>query len=100
MKKEDIEIKIAQLVGLFDYLLSIEDFPAYKKLKENYYNLLCTIQQRLRLEDIQEVDFRVVQSSFRIMMEAPPRDITLGKYILDRMQEIYEIQIKIIKSGK
>ena len=100
MKKEDIEIKIAQLVGLFDFLLSKEDFPAYKKLKENYYKLFCTIQQRVKLEDVQEVDFRVVQSSFRIMMEAPPRDMLLGKYILDRMQEIYDMQIKIIKPAK
>ncbi len=100
MNKEDLETKLAQLIGLFDYLLAIEDFSAYKQLKDSYNRLFCLIKQHKKLEDIKEDNFRVVQSSFRILLEAPPNDKVLGKYILDKMQEIYEMQIKILKSAK
>ena len=94
MNKEELEIKLIKTIGLFEYLLFNEPFDAYNQLKSNYENLLSIIQKR-NIEDINSDDFLVLQSSFRIMFEAPPKDIVLGRYILDRMQEIYEIQIKM-----
>lgn len=97
MRKNELEVNVIQLIGIFKYLLFIENFPAYGKLLENYSDLLINIQVRRNIEDIVEYDFKPVESSFRILQEAPPRDVKLGMYILERMQEIYEIQREIIK---
>jgi len=93
MKKE-LEIKISQLIGLFSYLIYTEDFKAYRRIKSNYEILFENLTQK---ENIRDEDFVVIQSSLRVFDEAPPKDKALGKYILCKMEEIYELKNKIEK---
>jgi hypothetical protein len=95
MEKEDLELRIIKLIGVLEYLYSIEQFPAYNQLKQLYFSLYERIYEKNKFDEIKEIEFEVIQSSFRIFLEAPPKDKILGKYILDRMQEIYEIQNKL-----
>lgn len=90
MDKRNLEIKLIKLIGILDYLYSIESFSAYNQLILMYSTLLKRIESK-KVEDINKFDFESIQAAFRILVEAPPKDKSLGKYILDRMQEIYEI---------
>jgi len=93
MKKE-LEIKISQLIGLFGYLIYIEDFRAYRRIKSNYEILFENLTQN---EIIRDEDFVVIQSSLRVFDEAPPKDKVFGKYVLTKMEDIYELKNKIGK---
>lgn len=101
MKKEvEIETKIKQLIDLLDRLIVIEDFNAYKKLRANYYEVYNSLLNRKKSASFSEIDFRKIQSSFRIFFEAPPKNEILGLEIIKTMQEIYELQIQILDSNK
>jgi len=97
--KEELQIKIIKLIGLFEYLMSIENFGAYEDLKQKYQKLLNNLLQCQTSKDINKDTFNIIESAFRIMMDAPPKDNYIGKYILDRMQDIYLVQKNIIQKN-
>lgn len=87
MKITDLEYKIIQLIALFDYLISIEEQEAYCCVRKQYQKLLIQLGEVKN----QNFDFSLIQNVFRLMFEAPTNDKFLGKYILDKMQEIYDL---------
>lgn len=94
---KELEIKISELIILLNYLISVEDFPVYKKLKKNFENLYYNI---LNKQNISNEDFIVIQSCLRIYDDAPPKNYELGRKILDKMMEIYELRDRNINKGR
>jgi hypothetical protein len=96
MKKDDLEMKIIKLIGLYDYLITINATEAYHHIRKQYQIL---VEKLKRYETIQDVDvsiFDTVLNVFRIYLEAGAcKDSNLDKYILDKMQEIYLLQKEI-----
>lgn len=94
----EIEIKLIKLISLFDYLIYLEDFGAYKTLLKLHKRCLLNLKGK-QVNELIEEDFEPLINVFRIYMEAPPSDSKLGKYILDMMQEFYELQERVLKQN-
>ena len=97
MSKKELEIKIIQLIGLFDYLISINGTIAYHSVKNKYKIVLEKLIKCESIQDVSKEVFDELLNVFRIFMETPTRDVILGQYILGKMQEIYLIQEEMKK---
>lgn len=94
--KEELQLRIIKLMGLFEYLISMEKNPGiFIDIKKKYQKLLDSLSTYGDIVEIGGDEFDIVESVFRMMYDAPTRDIHLGRYILDRMQEIYLLSKKI-----
>lgn len=94
MKKELI-IKVEEVLELLDILLSKERFIAYHDLKKIYISFLETLNKN---DNLRKSDFLIIQNCMRIFFEAPPspKNKEIGLEILNKMDEIYKIKMKII----
>lgn len=93
--KEELQYKIIKLIGLFDYLISINGTEAYHLIRKKYQILLENLMQYENIQAVNQETFDILLNVFKLFLEAPPKNVDLGKYILDRMQEIYLIQKEI-----
>lgn len=85
-----IEYKLIELITLYRYLISIENFDVYKKILSKY---------EMVLKDNTLNNFSSLENVFRLYLEAPPKDKILGEYILNKMQDFYEDYSKIEESS-
>ena len=92
--REELQLRVIKLIGLFDYLISIEKNPGvFITIKKKYQSLLLALNNdQIALNSGL---FDVIQSVGKMMYDTPTNNISLGKYILDQMQEIYIISKKV-----
>lgn len=97
--KEELQLKVSDIVRLFDYLYSKENFTVYLDIGNQYQLLYNKLIELDSIDKITEDTFSVIQNVFRLFMEAPPKDLVLGKSLLEKMQEIYLIQVQILNKS-
>lgn len=87
-----IKFKLIELIALLKYLIHSENFDVYKKILSRYSLVLEKINSD---KNIKKEFFDPLQNVFRLYLEAPPKDKVIGRYILDKMQELYEDYSKL-----
>ena len=90
------KVKIIKLIALFEYLAHVETSPAFKKILKAYNNVYLAISNKEE-KNISEKDFKPLLNVYKIYSEARPKDLLLGKYVMDKMQEFYNYQKKIVE---
>lgn len=93
------KIKIIKLIALFEYLVTVESSGAYIKI----LNALEEVNQRIFNKDeknLTKEDFHPLINIYRIYSEVKPYDLKLGKHIMDKMQEFYDLQNEILDKNK
>ena len=89
-----IKEKLVEVISLFKYLTYIDNFNVYNKILNNYQKVYRGIKNKENSEICKE-DFEPVLNVFRMFMEAVPSEKYLTKYILEKMQEVYEFHEKL-----
>lgn len=93
--KERLENKIIELIKLLDAMAIGHRFSSYNKVKNNYSKLLELIKIKNQ-DEITEEDFDIIQNCIRMVLEAPQKDYLSGINVLNKMQEIYDIQTELL----
>lgn len=93
-----LSVRIAKIMALFEYLISIENFSAYTKILHLYRICLINIIDKEN-DEISEEDLSSLLNVSRLFFEAPPSNKILMKFIIDKMQESYELERKIIEQN-
>tara|TARA_R110002051_G_scaffold272525_4_gene333014 strand:+ start:799 stop:1086 length:288 start_codon:yes stop_codon:yes gene_type:complete len=88
--------KLIKVIALFEYLIQIEDSSTYRQILTAYNQLLLNINNKEKVDFI-KADFKPLQNVYKMYYESPSADKVLGKYILNLMQELYEIELQIFK---
>lgn len=94
--KENLKIKVEELLKLLDVLLLEDKFIAYHHIKKIYLEFLKSLNEKRIIE---KKDFSIIQNCMRIFLEAPSGNYELETKILDKMQEIYDIEDSIEKNN-
>ena len=92
--KENLKTKVEELLRLLDILLLEDKFIAYHHIKKIYIEFLKLLNEK---KEVEKDDFSVIQNCMRIFLEAPSGNYELETKILDKMQEIYDIEDSIKK---
>lgn len=91
----ELKLKLIKLIALFEYLNYVENFKAYKDILKLYKKVWSNIENKEQKQMFEE-DFKPLQNIFRIFFEAVPSDDDLSNYLVEKMQEFYELKNKII----
>lgn len=83
----ELKYKLIELIVLFEYLISIENFPTYKTILSKYKKVYCNICNKEK-KDLE--DFEPLLNVFKLYFEAIPSDDKLNEYIANKMQLFYE----------
>jgi hypothetical protein len=93
------KIKIIKLIALFEYLVTVESSGAYIKI----LNALEEVHQQIfnkEERNLKKDDFYPLNNIYRIYSEVKPYDLKLGKHIMNKMQEFYDLQNEILDKNK
>lgn len=93
----ELKLKLIKIIGLLEYLIYIENFKAYHVLLKKHKEILMNLKDKQEVSEIKLADFDPFLNVIRIYLEAPPSDKILGKYILDVIQDFYELQEKYLE---
>lgn len=90
------KVKLIKIIALLEQLIIEEDFGAYHKILKSYRTVKRNIMEK-KEEQMTEEDFISLQNVYRIYTEAPPSNVVLGTDIRNHMQELYELERKILE---
>lgn len=94
----EIKVKIIKLIGLFECLYNLEKKNNYNKILILYNKCLINIIDKENNEIIEE-DFSSLINVTRLFFEVRPKNNELAEYILNRIQDCYELERKIIEQN-
>ncbi len=92
----ELKFKLIKNIGLLEYLIYIENFQTYQNLLKKHHEILTNIKDKENISELKASDLSPYLNVMRIYLEAPPSDKKLGKYILEALQDFYELQEKIL----
>ncbi len=91
-----LKLKLIKIIALFEYLIYNEDFKAYRDILKLYKKVWFNIENKSS-EDFLEEDFMPLMNITRLFFEAIPSDDKLSDYLVEKMQEFYELYKQIVK---
>ena len=88
-----------KLIALFEYFVFVEDSKVYSRILKAYNKVLKNVEKKIK-QDLTEDDFKPLLNVYRIYTETRPSDLKFGKHVMDKMQELYELEQKIIPKNR